>query len=551
MRERVDGRFVRAPFSADAAWVGLAARISRRRFLGAAAATAFLAACSSGGSDGGEALAPPPSLSSDPFTLGVASGDPTDDGVVLWTRLAPDPLAGGGMPDEDVDVVWELGTDEDLKQTVAQGVASAIPELGHSVHVDASGLDADRPYWYRFRVGDFETPVARTRTMPAASASPGRMRMGQVSCQRFDPVFFVAYRDLAATEDLDLVVHCGDYIYEKSSVADDASGTSVRDDPLPEAIDLVGYRNRYALTKSDEHLLAAHAIAPWLVTWDDHEVENNYTSDSPEIGSETPGREEFLARRAAAYQAWWEHTPVRLDAPSGPDLRIYRPASFGDLARFLVLDTRQYRSPQVCGDTEAGLDVGPRCPESFEPEFTALGDEQEGWVADQLAGSDAIWNVIVQQVVMQQWRFAPGNTIWNLDQWDGYPAARDRFFETLRASGASNPVVLSGDVHSSWVGSLAADFDDPASEILATEFVATAISSEPSGALTAVTDVVLDNSPHIAWAETTKRGWMLHDVTRDAWRTNVRLVFDPTMEDSQVETESSWVVPAGGTLSEA
>ena len=519
--------------------------LTRRSFLGASAAAAFLAACRRGDSDAASPAKPPP-LGRDPFTLGVASGDPTSDSVVLWTRLAPVPLEGGGMPGTDVEVGWQVGTDDSLSDVVAEGVALAVPELGHSLHVDAGSLDADRHYWYRFFVGDWETQIARTRTMPKPDASPERLRFGQVSCQNYDAAFFTAYDDLA-DHDPDLVVHCGDYIYERPST-DAGEGFDeivVRDDPVPEALDIDGYRNRYALYKQDEDLLAAHAVAPWLVTWDDHEVENNYTSDSPEADSETPDRESFLARRAAAYQAWWEHMPVRMEAPDGPDLPIYRRTSFGDLARFLVLDTRQYRTPQTCGNPDIPIgDVGPRCDAAFDPATTVFGPEQEQWIDDELGTSPALWNILVQQIVMQQWRFAPGNAAWNLDQWDGYPAAWDRLLATMRDSGASNPVVLTGDVHSSWVGELVEDFDDPDSPTLGTEFVAPGISSDP-GAVAAVVDTVLANSPHIAWAEAMRRGWVLHDVTRNTWTTEYRLVDNAEVEGSPVTTASSWSLASG------
>jgi len=450
------------------------------------------------------------------------------------------------MPDEDVEVGWEIATDEDMGDIAASGVALAVPELGHSVHVDAGGLDPDRPYWFRFFTGDWETPVARTRTTPAPDASPERLRFGHVSCQNYEAAFYAAYADLAA-HDPDLVVHCGDYIYEfpSTDVGEGFENVIVRDDPLPEALDLDGYRNRYALYKEDRHLQAAHAVAPWLVTWDDHEVENNYTADSPESDSETPDRASFLARRAAAYQAWWEHMPVRMEPPDGPDLAIYRRSTFGDLARFLVLDTRQYRTPQVCGDPDVPLgDVGPRCDAAFAPETTVLGPEQERWVADELAASDAVWNVLAQQIVVQQWRFGPGNKAWNLDQWDGYPAARDRLLDTLARSGATNPVVLTGDVHSSWVGGLTTDFDDPDAPTLGTEFVAPGISSD-NGAVAVAADVVPGNSPHVAWAEAMHRGWVLHDVSRDAWDAEYRFVDDPGSDDSGSSTGSTWTLPAG------
>ena len=526
------------------------ARLGRRGFLGLAGA-ALLAACAGddgvGTTDGTAATTSTAGgevLASDPFTLGVASGAPLADGVVLWTRLAPDPAAGGGMPAADVAVRWEVAADESFGDIVDSGEAVAVAEFAHSVHLDVRGLDSDRPYWYRFMVGEFETPVARTRTAPAADEMAERLLVGQVSCQSFGSGWYTAYADLA-TEMPDLVAHCGDYIYE-------GSGGAVREVHLPDPVTLDHYRDRYGLYKGDPDLQAAHAVAPWLIVWDDHEVEDNYQGTSPAGHSSTPDPDEFLVRRAAAYRAWWEHMPVRIEPPTGPDLTIHGTVPFGRLASFHLLDTRQYRHPQECADPEAAIgDVGPRCEASFDPNYTVIGSDQESWLGDTLAESDARWNVLVQQIVMQQWRFAPGNAVWNLDQWDGYPAARDALFEQLRRSAAQNPVVLTGDVHSSWVGTLADDFDDPASAVIGTEFVGTSISSNAPGALGAIMPVVVENGPHIQWADVSKRGWVRHEITPTEWRADYRHVADATVQDSSVATETSWVIADGEGVQQA
>ncbi len=537
-------------------------RLSRRGFLGAAAA-GLLAACTNGGNESAPTTRAPtssstttptptsiapatttttsvPSLASDPFTLGVASGDPLPDGVVLWTRVAPDPLEiGGGLDPEPVDVAWQIGTDENLRDVAAEGIAKAEPDAAHSVHVDANGLEPGRDYFYRFRVGDYETPIARTSTAPAPGSVPDALRVGHVSCSHYG-AFWAGYRDVAAANP-QLVVHCGDYIYER------ASSSGVRPDPLPEAVDLDGYRARYALYKGDADLQAAHSIAPWLITWDDHEVENNYQGVVPEVGSDTPEREAFLARRAAAYRAWWEHMPVRMAAPSGPDLAIYRSTAWGGLAAFHVLDTRQYRSDQICG--EDGGDIGPRCDAAFAPDYTVLGADQEAWLARQLGESEAVWSSLVQQIVVQQWRFAPGNGAWNLDQWDGYPTARDRLLDALRAApGSGGTTVLTGDVHSSWAGSLALDFDDPDAAVVGVEMVAPGVGSSPSDLLAGLGPVILENSPHVAWTEGEHQGFLIHDITPQEWRTQFRLVDDATRTDSPITVASDWVIEAGGPL---
>ncbi|MGH9050983.1 MAG: alkaline phosphatase D family protein, partial [Acidimicrobiia bacterium] len=435
---------------------------------------------------------------------------------------------------------WELLEDE-RDRVVDSGTAVAAADLGHSVHVDARGLDPDRPYRYRFMVGDYETPVARTRSAPARGRGR-RLRMGQVSCQMYEEGYYTAYADIAADDDLDLVAHCGDYIYESPT------GGEVRTDPVPVAETIDDYRARYALYRSDADLQAAHALCPWVLTWDDHEVENNYQGDVPEVSSSTPDPADFAARRAAAYRAWWEHMPVRFDPPDGPDLRIHRRLRWGRLADLMVLDTRQYRSDQVCVE---GGDIGARCDAAFDDDFTMLGAAQERWLDRRLRDAGAGWTVLVQGVAVMQWRFAPGNAVWNLDGWDGYPAARDRLMASLLDNEAPNPVVLTGDVHSSWVSSLAPDFDDPSARLFGTEHIAPGVTSPSSSILADAIPAVLANSPHVRWAEAEHRGWVRHDVTPDEWRTEYRFVDDATVQGSAVTTASRWVTPAGGTVMEA
>lgn len=471
-----------------------------------------------------------------PFTLGVASGDPLPSSVVIWTRLAPDPSdPTGGMSSRNVNVRWEVATDERMAKVVRSGRAVARATNAHTVHVDVRGLEPAHTYWYRFRASGEATEPARTRTAPKRGSMPRRLRIGQVSCQRIDQGYYMAYADLVEHE-LDVIVHLGDYIYE-------SSGGPVRDHGMDEPVDLDGYRLRYAHYKQERHLQAAHAVAPWVVTWDDHEVENNYAGDAPEVSSMTPDRDSFLERRAAAYRAWWEHQPVRFAAPTGPNLRTYRRLRFGRLADLHVLDTRQYRSDQ-CGD---GTDIGPRCDAANEPDFTVLGSRQERWLDKGLAKSETRWNVIANQIVMQQWRFAPGNAVWNLDQWDGYPAARARVFDSLADAGGT-PVVLTGDVHSSWVGNLAADLDDPDSLVIGTELVGPGISSAPSPVLASTIPAVLDQSPHIRWAEGTQRGWVRNVITPDEWRAEYRLVDDALVEGSPVRRAASFTIDRDGTI---
>jgi alkaline phosphatase D len=384
-----------------------------------------------------------PAFARYPFSLGIASGDPSADGAVIWTRLAPEPLRGGGMPMRAVEVGWEVAADEGMRRVIKRGTAIAAPMLGHSVHVELNGLQPGREYWYRFVAGGEASQVGRLKTAPAAGAAVNRIRFTLCGCQHYETGYFSAYRHLAA-ERPDFVFHSGDYIYEFRP------GYEYRPRPTPrvrrhnggETYTLDDYRNRYALYKSDPDLMAAHRAAPFIVTWDDHEVDNNWAGQRDQDGTD-PAR--FLLRRAAAFQAWYEHMPVRrAQMPRGPDLRLYRSFSFGNLIDLHALDTRQYRSDQACGDrTLAG------CAAATDPARTILGSGQERWLDERLAQGRATWTVLGQQVPIYLRDF-DGRTrarVLNMDTWDGYQAARDRLNGSLRRRGIRNAVALSGDVH--------------------------------------------------------------------------------------------------------
>ncbi len=368
----------------------------------------------------------------EPFTLGVASGDPLPDGVVLWTRLAPEPLAEGGlggMPDRPVPVQWEVSTDESFRRVVARGTELARQEEAHSVHAEVSGLQPSADYFYRFRAGSELSPTGRTKTAPAQGARVDTFAFAFASCQNYPAGFYNAYAHMAE-EDLDLVVFLGDYIY-----TGDGQGVIGRGYvPAREVMTLPDYRVRLGQVKSDADLQAAHAAFPWIVTFDDHEVSNNWAG--ADADPDVPVQE-FLSRRAQAFQAYYEHMPVRrTQRPVGPDLQIYRRLTFGDLMDFYVLDTRQYRSDQV-----------PQAQRA-DPTRTILGDTQESWLRQAVAGPTARWNALAQQVVFSQRDFTVGpEQGFNDDAWDNYLVARDRLRDHLATVSTSNPVVLTGDVH--------------------------------------------------------------------------------------------------------
>ncbi|NNF27448.1 MAG: alkaline phosphatase, partial [Gemmatimonadetes bacterium] len=353
-------------------------------------------------------------LTGDPFEFGVASGDPTSTGAVLWTRLAGDVLRESGMLQTPVPVRWEVAADPAFRHVVAFGDREARPELGYSVHIEADGLAPGSDYWYRFRLGDADSSTGRTRTAPPGADFP--FRFAFASCQNYEHGHFTCLRHLA-DEDVDLVVHLGDYIYESRFSSPD---------PLPrehesgEVITLEQYRSRYATYRRDPDLRRAHESAPWLVTFDDHEVDNNWAGSVPE-DAQSP--EAFLLRRAAAFQAYYEFMPLRASArPAGPSMRLYRQVPFGGLGTFFVLDGRQFRTDQPCGD---GRQV--RCPGALDPNATMLGASQEAWLFDALARSRARWNILANQVMVSALaQESPEGLNYSMDRWDGYVAAQNR-----------------------------------------------------------------------------------------------------------------------------
>ncbi|MDP2293751.1 MAG: alkaline phosphatase D family protein [Actinomycetota bacterium] len=470
-------------------------------------------------------------LSGDPFTLGVASGDPDATGVVLWTRLAPTPLDGGGMPADDVDVVWETSASSDFATLADSGTETATAAHGHSVHATVTlepGL-----WYYRFRVGEYTSPVGVTRAAPATDVAVASARFAVGSCQNYAHGYYAAHRDIVEQQP-DFMVWLGDYIYEGAEAPDNGTG---RTHVGPEPTTVEQYRNRYALYKSDPQLQAAHAAYPWFVIWDDHEVENNYADLTPQDPADADG---FQARRFAAYQAWWEHQPVRLAAPTAADqeYRIYRDFQWGDLIELALLDGRQYRSDQACGDAQLNLD--PACPETFDPARTMLGDAQSEWLVGTLAGSNAAWNVVGNQVVFADATF--NGAVLNYDQWDGYPATRTRLLQAISDAGVGNLVVVTGDIHLAAVAHLragAAGVGDP----VGVEFITTSIASD--GLIGDELTEVLKTFPDLVDAELAHRGYSLHTVTPERWTSEYRIVTDVDDPDSTVTVYGSYTVDAG------
>ncbi|MGC4082850.1 MAG: alkaline phosphatase D family protein [Vicinamibacterales bacterium] len=473
-----------------------------------------------------------------PFTLGVASGDPLPSGVVLWTRLAPRPLEGGGMPMRDVEVKWEVAADDRFRTIVQQGTSIARPELGHAVHVEVDGLSPSRDYYYRFFSGSEVSQTGRIRTAPAPGARVDALRFAVCGCSHYEVGFFTAYRHLA-DENLDFVFHTGDYIYEyRADGGRDAS--RVRQHHGDEIYTIVDYRNRYAQYKLDPDLAAAHRSAPFVLTWDDHEVDNNYAGDHDEHG--TP-KELFLLRRAAAYQAYHESMPLRAaQLPHGPDMRLYRRLQFGSLIDLSVLDTRQFRSPQACGD---GSHTG--CAEADLPTRTIMGDAQERWLFENLASARSTWTLLGQQVPTFA-RDASGLTPdgqFSMDKWDGYTASRQRLYTRLQETKAPNPIVLSGDVHLHFGSDLKADYREPKSATVGVEFTNSSITSNGDGSETqAGWDCLQADNPHIRY-HGARRGYISCTATPATMRADFKSVDRVTVPDAPVRTTGALVVEAG------
>jgi alkaline phosphatase D len=482
---------------------------ARRRLLRAAAGVAGLAATGIGAR-----LLARPHFSEYPFTLGVASGDPSTDGFVLWTRLAPDPLHGGGMPPLDMPVQWIVAEDEAFTRVMRRGVAIASPEWAHSLHVEVEGLAADRWYFYRFISDGVASPIGRTRTLPAAGEKISRLRLAVASCQHFEQGYFCAYRHML-DDDLDFVVHVGDYIYEG------AWGAQVRLHESPRgALTLQDYRNRHACYKTDPDLRAAHAAYPWLLTWDDHDVANDYAGLMP--GDDQP-EPEFALRRAAAYRAYYEHMPLRGTHRPRTDggMVMQSRLDFGALARINLVDDRQYRSPHACADRGTMI---RDCAQRSAADQTMLGAAQEQWLDDGLASSPAQWNVLAQQTLIAPFEYRAsdnGYDVWS-DGWDGYASARTRLLKRIAKLGTRNVVALGGDMHAFYVADLKADFSDATAPPVATEFVGTSITSDDVDHAAVSRD--LAHNPQIRHFESRHRGYLFCEVTPQQWRTDLRIV---------------------------
>lgn len=499
-------------------------------------------------------------FASDPFVLGVASGSPLPDSVVLWTRLMGATRTGLLPGTGDQTVRWEVAHDDQFRRIVRSGQVLAPARLAHSVHAEVDGLAPDRWYFYRFMVADAVSPVGRTRTLPLPDAIVARLRLAYASCQKWEDGFFSAWRHMR-DEQLDLVLFLGDYIYEYPG-----TGSRIRVPPGGWVNSLDDYRQRHALYKSDPDLQAMHRHCPWLLVWDDHEVQNDYAGvHAGDSGPRDPGKsDDFGLRRASAYQAYYEHMPLRaaaLDRTPGQQgfdgLKMYQRLQFGRLASMHLLDDRQYRDPQVCtrdGRLGAGVVKPASCPQWGDERRTLLGAAQERWLDTSLSRpqtTGSTWNILAQQTVFGKRDFAigPGESLSN-DGWDGYAAARHRLVGSLRKHRVPNPVLFGGDVHANWVGHVKADYADSASTSVGVEFCGTSITSRGATAGADQTSGRLSENPHFVFADSQRRGYGVADFSPARLTTTLRVVDDVTRRDSGITTLASFVVHSGHPLIE-
>lgn len=513
--------------------------MSRRSFLtwtGVASALAF----TPGLLEAPKAFPAPASPGDHLFTLGVASGDPLPDAVVLWTRLASSPLAPrGGMTDIPIPVEWEVAQDSAFRRVIRRGVEVATVRDGHSVHVDVRGLEPSTDYFYRFRTARHVSDVGRTRTAPPTVAGTAGLTFAWASCQSWGDGFFNAYDDMASAAP-DVVFHLGDYVYEKGIPVGGGrrNTTAMPQSCLTEMTTLDDYRDRYALYKLDPQLQRAHRTSPFIVTMDDHEVENNWAADISEDDAPIP---EFLQRRAAAYKAWWENTPVRAQLrPNGSDMRIYRRFTFGDLAQFSVLDTRQYRSDQVNGDTD-----GPQNALTAQADRTITGAEQERWILDGLASSSARWNVLAHQTTIADLaRTQNGVRAVSMDGWSGYEASRSRILDGAAERGVTNLVSIVGDIHRSVVSELRSTYSRPAPTV-GVELAGTSIASGKDGADSDDSDAQLKAaSPHVRFGNA-QRGYVLNRLSQAEWQAEFRVADSIADPGSPLHRRATITIPDG------
>ena len=501
------------------------------------------------------------------FKHGVASGDPYPDSVILWTRVTPSAAATAGSgKGPRVSVRWQVARDEAFENVVSEGTFGTGPGRDHTVKLEAGGLRPRTSYYFRFLHRGVASRVGRTKTAPAHNATPRRLRFGVVSCSNWQAGWFSAYRHLSERDDLDAVLHLGDYLYEYAP-GEYGYGNSNEDIrphvPAREMVSLADYRQRHAQYKTDRDLLDLHAKAPFIVTWDDHETTNDaYRNGAENHQPETEG--DYKVRRARAYRAYDEWMPVRMGSAAdlGDGTKLYRRIRFGKLAELSMLDLRTYRSKQVANGLSGVSD----------PDRTITGDAQLNWLKDSLRNSRAQWKLVGNPVMIAPVVFPPlpadvtsavndvtgllpeDGVPYNVDQWDGYTADRRKIFRHLADHGVNDTVFLTGDIHSGWACDLPLDASTyPATRSVATEFVCTSVTSnnldDITGTPPRTTSLVVEagiqtSNRHVKYLNFDDHGYSVLDVTSHRTQMDYYKISDRAKRNATSEWTASWVTEA-------
>lgn len=505
--------------------------VTRRRFLIGAAAGLVPAACSFEQ----ERAASHETL----FPLGVASGDPLSDGIVLWTRIAKEPFgvdpALGRIP-----VYWAIARDRSFREIAQRGVVEAAPESSHCIHVDVSDLSPGTEYFYFFEAMGRRSPVGRTRTLPIVGDHVGHYRIAVASCQDFSAGYFTAYRDIVEQAP-DLVIHLGDYIYE-------TAGGEVRPYPVDEAMTLEDYRALYAQFRLDPDLQRAHLEIPWILIWDDHEVVNDWGPDHylPSSHNREIPHDQYLTRKSAAIRAYKEYMPLRWSRDGDETReRLYDRTTIGDLIELNRLDVRSYRDEPAC-DLDERHHFTP-CDASADTSRSLLGEEQEDWLIEGMGSTGATWNVLVQATVMAPLDLSAGeDRRHEADSWDNYEGTRNRVIAMIQDRSLDNVVSVGGNIHAFYAGVM---YDDQWSENrrpIMSEIVATSINASGGGD-ERYDDINgrLDQNPGIRYFENRLRGYVLLDISHNELTAVFRSVDDVKDPDGAVTTLHTVQVAAG------
>ncbi|MEP9381842.1 alkaline phosphatase D family protein [Nocardioides sp. KR10-350] len=507
------------------------------------------------------------------FQHGVASGDPLPHAVVIWTRVTPTaasrPGSGRGP---HVKVGWQVSTSPTFKTVVKHGTFTTGPWRDHTVKLDVTGLRPATAYNYRFSYAGQHSRVGRTRTAPAPTATPGRIRFGVVSCANLQAGWFSAYRHLAKRTDLHAIVHLGDYFYEYGPGEYGYGPDDIdirKHQPAHEVHTLADYRIRHAQYKRDPDLADLHARFPWIVTWDDHEVANDQWRNGAENNS--PGEYDWKARKTHAHKAYDEWMPVRLDGTAALDQshlndRIYRRFRFGTVLELSMLDLRSYRSKQVDQTTDGLAAVD-------DPDRTITGTDQLSWLKSGLRNAPTTWKVVGNPVMIAPVTFAalpkdvigpvndvtgllPDNGVaYNVDQWDGYTADRTELFDHIRTHRIEDVVFITGDIHSGWACDLPYDSAIyPLGGTAGVEFVGTSVTSSNLKDITgtpahttsrAVETAIMGANRHVRYLDFDDHGYSILDVTRQRAQMDWYVIGDRADKNAGVSWSTSWATTRG------